>query len=109
MMNSDELRKGTTFHVYLSFQPSLKRTSIEKPTRRMEGFADKGGLVLVVDDEDAILRMTPDVLDASGYRVLTATNGADAVDLYGCHPEHIDLVVMDLLMPGMDGSVAIRT
>jgi CheY-like chemotaxis protein len=53
--------------------------------------------------------MTPDVLDASGYRVLTATNGADAVDLYGCHPEHIDLVVMDLMMPGMDGSVAIRT
>lgn len=56
MMNSDELRKGTTFHVYLSFQPSLKRTSIEKPTRWMEGFADKGGLVLVVDDEDAILK-----------------------------------------------------
>jgi len=52
--------------------------------------------------------MTRAVLDASGYRVLTARNGAEAVDLCARHPEPIDLVVMDLVMPVMDGSSAIR-
>jgi response regulator RpfG family c-di-GMP phosphodiesterase len=53
--------------------------------------------------------MTRAVLDASGYRVLTARNGAEAVDLCARHPEPIDLVVMDLVMPVMDGSSAIRS
>ena len=48
------------------------------------------------------------MLDASGSRVLTARNGAEAVDLCARHPEQIDLVVMDLVMPVMDGSSAMR-
>lgn len=104
---SSELMKGTTFQFYLpALTESDKDRNAFSPAGELRG---QGELVLIVDDEDAILRMTRDVLRASGYRVLTATNGAEAVDLYARHPEHIDLVVMDLMMPVMDGSAAIRS
>ncbi len=104
---SSELRKGTTFQVFLSALTESHHD--RKAFSPAGGLRGQGELLLVVDDEEAILRMTRDVLDASGYRVLTATNGAEAVDLYVHHPEHIDLVVMDLMMPVMDGAAAIRT
>jgi CheY-like chemotaxis protein len=104
---SSELRKGTTFQVFLSALTESHHD--RKAFSPAGGLRGQGELLLVVDDEEAILRMTRDVLDASGYRVLTATNGAEAVDLYVDHPEHIDLVVMDLKMPVMDGAAAIRT
>jgi two-component system, cell cycle sensor histidine kinase and response regulator CckA len=103
---SSTLQKGTEFQVYL---PALTESHTERkvflPAGNLRG---RGELILVVDDEEAILRMTCDVLDASGYRVLTARNGAEAVDLCARHPEQIDLVVMDLVMPVMDGSSAMR-
>ncbi|HET7057289.1 MAG TPA: response regulator [Nitrospiraceae bacterium] len=103
---SSALQKGTEFQVYLS---ALAESRTERKAFAPAGdLRGRGELVLVVDDEEAVLRMTRAVLDASGYRVLTAGNGAEAVDLCARHPEPIDLVVMDLVMPVMDGSSAIR-
>ena len=103
---SSTLRKGTEFQVYL---PALAESHTESklflPAGNLRG---RGELILVVDDEEAILRMSRDVLDASGYRVLTARNGAEAVDLCARHPEQIDLIIMDLVMPVMDGPSAMR-
>jgi PAS domain S-box len=103
---SSTLQKGTEFQVYL---PALAESHTESkfflPARNLRG---RGELILVVDDEEAILRMSRDVLDASGYRVLTARNGAEAVDLCARHPEQIDLIIMDLVMPVMDGPSAMR-
>ncbi len=103
---SSELNHGTEFQVYLPAVGALGRDRKSfSPAGALRG---QGELVLIVDDDDAVLRITRDVLRASGYRVLTARNGAEAVDLYARHPERIDLVVMDLMMPVMDGSAAIR-
>jgi two-component system, cell cycle sensor histidine kinase and response regulator CckA len=102
---SSEIAKGTTFQVNLPavIAPHTERKAFS-PSGDLRG---QGELILIVDDEEAIVRMTRDVLSASGYRVLTAKNGAEAVDLYARYPERIDLVVMDLMMPVMDGSAAI--
>lgn len=63
-------------------------------------------LILVVDDDAPILRLVRAKLQADGYRVLTAMNGQEAVDL--TMSERPDLVVLDLMMPIMDGITAMR-
>ena len=62
--------------------------------------------VLFVDDEPSILSMRRLVFEALGYSVLTATCGADALEVFAMHP--VDAVVLDYLMPGMDGEETAR-
>lgn len=63
-------------------------------------------LILVVDDEPAIVRLTRATLQADGYAVITADRGAQAIDLLS--EEHPDLVLLDLMMPEMDGFETLR-
>src|SRR5579875_113437 len=63
-------------------------------------------LILVVDDDAPILRLVRTKLQADGYRVLTAMNGQEAVEL--TLAERPDLVVLDVMMPVMDGLTAMR-
>lgn len=60
-------------------------------------------LVLVVDDDVHMLRMMKRVLELEGYRVLTASNGGVSLDIF--EDETPDLVLLDIMMPGMDGHV----
>ena len=64
--------------------------------------------MLVVDDEPFIREITRRNLEAHGYRVLTAREGNEAVALYARHREDIDVVLTDMMMPGMDGAATIR-
>jgi CheY-like chemotaxis protein len=64
--------------------------------------------VLVVDDEVAILDMSQAALETHGYRVLTAKDGAEAVTLYAQHKGDVSVVVIDMMMPLMDGAATIR-
>jgi len=57
--------------------------------------------LLVVDDEDALVRLAKEILDAHGYRVLTASDGEQALEVL--KKESIDLVISDVIMPNMDG------
>jgi two-component system cell cycle sensor histidine kinase/response regulator CckA len=59
--------------------------------------------VLVVDDERMILDVTQEMLKGLGYRVLVAQSGADAIEVYRADHEKIDLVILDMIMPGMGG------
>lgn len=59
--------------------------------------------VLVVDDEYNIRAMIKEIMEMNGYEVLTAGNGRDGVDLYQRHKGKIDLVILDMVMPVMDG------
>jgi CheY-like chemotaxis protein len=63
-----------------------------------------GELVLVVDDEVAILQAARQTLEAYGYRVLTATDGAHAIELFTRHRQKVAAVVTDVMMPLMDGA-----
>jgi CheY-like chemotaxis protein len=64
--------------------------------------------ILLVDDEEAIRTITRQVLESFGYRVLEAQAGETALGIYVNHKDEIDLVILDLNMPGMSGQVCLQ-
>ncbi|HNX59700.1 MAG TPA: ATP-binding protein, partial [Spirochaetota bacterium] len=95
-----ELGKGTTFRVYL---PLARR----KPDNVIQAGSEeqKSGeaSVLLIDDEDLILRISRHILTSLGYHVSSFTNGNDAIDHFKNDPDGIDLVLTDMSMPGLTG------
>src|SRR5206468_12809335 len=65
-------------------------------------------LILVVDDEVCIREITKGILQAHGYRVLTANDGTEAIALYAQHRAEIQVVVIDMMMPVLNGPATIR-
>jgi CheY-like chemotaxis protein len=64
-------------------------------------------LILVIDDEAAIREITRETLEAHGYRVLTANDGAEGIAVFTENLKSINAVITDIMMPVMDGSAAI--
>jgi len=89
---------GTAVRVYLPAEKTIA-TADDLPANDFNG----NQTVLIVDDEDLILKMGETILSAYGYRVLTATGGQKALDLLNTDNGPIDLVITDLVMPGMSG------
>jgi two-component system, cell cycle sensor histidine kinase and response regulator CckA len=98
--------KGTVFNVYF---PAAGTGGGDITEEKNELPAGSGELILVVDDEEAIRAITETTLEANGYRVITASDGREAIAMYTEYRRHIALVLMDLKMPNMDGSDAIRS
>jgi CheY-like chemotaxis protein len=97
-----ELGKGTTFKVYLPANVSAK--AVKKLVIENSALArGNGETVLLVDDEERIRTVAHDLLERFGYRVLLASNGAEALGLYAQHREQISVVLTDMAMPIMDG------
>ncbi|MBE9228996.1 response regulator [Phormidium sp. LEGE 05292] len=102
---SSTLNQGTAFKVFLpAIVPSATTTEED-----LEFPVGKGETILIVDDEAAIREIIQNSLEAYGYQTLTATNGVEAISLYTQHPQDINVVIVDMMMPTMDGSMAIRT
>jgi hypothetical protein len=101
-----EVGKGSQFQVFL---PAIETT--ETP-QLSEGFpalpGGKGELILVVDDEAAIREITKESLETYAYKVLTASDGIEAIALYAQHRQEIAVVLIDMMMPSMDGPTTIR-
>jgi two-component system, cell cycle sensor histidine kinase and response regulator CckA len=98
---SSEPGKGTTFQVYLPrhADEQLPETVERKARRPMS----RGEIVLMVEDEPAILRMGEMMLSNLGYRVMTAGSPSRAMDIAREHGGHIDLLITDVIMPEMNG------
>jgi nitrogen-specific signal transduction histidine kinase/ActR/RegA family two-component response regulator len=99
--------RGTTFKVFL---PAAETSADEqkKVTPLLALPRGQGETVLVIDDEASIVTITSQTLESFGYRVLTATDGAEGVALYAIHQEEIAVVITDVMMPVMDGAATIR-
>lgn len=62
-----------------------------------------GNMILLIDDEEMVLDVGSQLLSRLGYCVLTATSGSEAIDLYEEHKDQVQLIILDLCMPDMDG------
>lgn len=98
-----QVSQGSKFSIFL---PS-NESATETPHSDLQSFDGDAALVLVVDDEEAIRETAKLVLESQQYRVLTAQNGVEAIALFAEHVDEIACVVMDLMMPEMDGMSAI--
>ncbi len=94
--------KGTTFKTYLPAIGISPETG-KDPAQRAALPRGNGETILIVDDEASILTIAGQTLQAFGYRVLTATNGADALAVYVQNKAAVAAVLIDMMMPVMDG------
>ncbi len=87
-----------------SISPAWKIRCGSKPVPAAIPEAAQGvETILLVEDDDAVRRMTREFLRIKGYTVIEAPRAADAIQLMQLHQEEIDLVLTDVLMPGMKG------
>jgi PAS domain S-box-containing protein len=101
-----ELGKGTEFKVYLPAQTeSSPEAAAELAAEMPRGH---GELILVVDDEIAVRQITQQTLEAFGYRVVLAADGAEAIAIYALQGSEIAVVLTDMMMPIMDGPATIH-
>jgi two-component system cell cycle sensor histidine kinase/response regulator CckA len=101
-----ELGKGTSFKVFFPAKESAE--ILELVAHQAELPAGNGELILVVDDEAAIREIAQITLESYNYRVLTAKDGIEAVAFYAEHSKEITAVLLDMMMPVMDGVATIR-
>jgi two-component system cell cycle sensor histidine kinase/response regulator CckA len=100
-----ERGQGTTFNIYL---PVSGKEVIEEKAVTHELL--KGTeTILLVDDQEPVVNVGQTMLNVLGYTVLTAQNGEDAVALYKKKGKKIDLVILDMIMPGISGSEVFDT
>jgi CheY-like chemotaxis protein len=103
-----EVGRGTTISVYL---PVHEGSAIRHPRHADATPVTGNETILVAEDEPAVLRVVVRTLKGAGYRVLTASDGAEAVQLFQAHAAEIGLVLLDVVMPkmtGPDAAVSIR-
>jgi DNA-binding NtrC family response regulator len=68
-----------------------------------------GELILVVDDEEDIRKVTQQILASHGYEVITARDGNDAILQFSDNANQIQLVITDIMMPGIDGGTLVKS
>ena len=100
---SSELHQGTSFHIYLPL--------VDAPHRQETAPAEKIGkgteTVLVAEDDPDVRNMLAKMLENQGYVVVGAVDGEDAVRVYKEHKDSIDMVILDVVMPGKNGKEAL--
>ena len=101
-----EVGQGTTFKIYL---PRVEAEEHAPPEGAAAVLASRGTeTILLVDDEEAVRRPVRKILERTGYTVLEASNGAEAILLCEQHGPSIDLVITDVMMPGMTGGELVQ-
>jgi two-component system cell cycle sensor histidine kinase/response regulator CckA len=96
---------GTSIDVYF---PRLDEEVPAEAVVEPEPAATGKETILIVEDEEAVRRLMSAALEQNGYRVLIAADGAEALKLIASHTGPLDLLVTDLLMPGMNGAELTR-
>jgi two-component system, cell cycle sensor histidine kinase and response regulator CckA len=94
--------KGTEFRIFLPFKAARIKSA-----RTKSNYAGKHsevtGNVLLAEDDSMLMRMQSLILKAAGYRVFAAWDGHEAIDIFRKNIDEIDFVVLDVVMPGMNG------
>ncbi|MCW5316872.1 PAS domain S-box protein [Nostoc sp. KVJ3] len=102
---SSNVGRGSKFDLFL---PAVEATLVFE-REDVDVLPGEGELILVVDDEAQIREIDRIILENHNYKILAASNGIEAIALYAQHKHQINAVLMDIMMPEMDGITAIRT
>jgi PAS domain S-box-containing protein len=94
-----EQGKGTTFSIYLPASEKKVMEEIDAAEIVLKG----DETLLLVDDEEMIIEVGEEILQALGYKVLPAVSGKEALEIYKNKKDSIDMVILDMIMPGMGG------
>ncbi|MBE9205350.1 response regulator [Nostoc sp. LEGE 06077] len=100
-----QIANGTCFRVYLPAVGEQETFSQEEITLQI----GHGELILVVDDEPSIQEITTTSLETHNYKTLIAGDGIEAIAQYAKNADKINVVLMDIMLPSLDGVTAIRT
>jgi two-component system, cell cycle sensor histidine kinase and response regulator CckA len=93
--------KGSTFYIYL---PASTATQVEHQPAPAPKISGGSETILLVDDEATVIEAIGNLLKHLGYTVHAAHSGKEAIDIFASHKEQIDLVLLDMVMPGISGS-----
>jgi PAS domain S-box-containing protein len=96
---------GTTFKIYF---PAIDTEWESSPETTQDLPALGTETLLIVDDEESIREVTKQLLSEAGYKVLIAASGREAIDIYSKGQGAISLVILDLMMPEMDGKTCLE-
>ena len=102
-----ELNKGTTFKLLFPAVTDNTGKSHDRPGEYELQEWKGSGVILIADDEESLRALGSSMLEHLGFKVLTASDGKEAVEIYTTYPGKIDVVILDLTMPHMDGSQAL--
>ena len=94
----------TKFVVYIPYKGDIEMQEVLPGMA--EAIKERSPTVLVVDDEFNIRSMLKEVLEMNGYNVFTAANGQEGIDIFRKNTSQIDLIILDMVMPVMDGKQA---
>ncbi len=97
---SSQKGQGSTFSIYLPASDK-KMVSEEKPQEKPVRGQET---ILLVDDEEVILKVTREILESLGYLVLSANSGQEALSLFREKHHEIDMIILDMIMPDLKGS-----
>ncbi len=98
---------GTTFRIYFpAIEDDLTESTPDKDI--VEPLLKSTETVLIVDDEEGIIKLTGSILERLGYKIITASSGESAIDIYTDQQNKIDLILLDLGMPGMGGKKCLK-
>lgn len=109
-------KKKTTHELFEDWQLAEARQPVPdeclRPEEMMDGreadLLTGNETILLVDDEQIIIDVARDMLEILGYQVIVAQNGQDAIDIYARQKEEIDMVIQDMVMPGLNGADVFR-
>ena len=99
---ASEENQGTTVSVYLPLTEKQEQRGMKSIQKMVEG----NGTILVVDDEEMVLSLGSEIVKMMGYDVLEAKNGGEAVEIYRENKDKVDMVILDMAMPDMNGGEA---
>jgi two-component system, cell cycle sensor histidine kinase and response regulator CckA len=98
-----ELGHGSTFDIFL---PASKNSLVTETEIAEPKILTGKETILLVDDEKSIAEVTREILESLGYRIITAGSGQEAIAIFMEKKNEIDLVILDMIMPGMGGGKA---
>src|SRR5262249_10828280 len=103
-----ELGKGTSFKIYLP-RVDEKQTQPGAPNKPVAEIPAGTETILLTEDEQDVREIAREFLESGGYKVIEAQNGKDAIQLAAQHGDKIDLLLTDMVMPGITGQeLAVR-